>query len=87
LKATELADDTQRSELKKWYDINETYDENEKIDSVKKIFESVVVKEYTAQVIEAYRDLAISHLNACKIEKHRCAEITDLIDSLINRKH
>lgn len=87
LKAIELADDKQRSELKKWYDINDTFEENEKIDSVKKIFESVVVKEYTAQVIEAYRDLAISHLNACKIEKYRCSEITDLIDSLINRKH
>lgn len=87
LKTLELADDHQKIELTRLYDPNTPCDEDEKIDRVKKIFESVVVQEYTSQVIEAYRDLAISHLNACKIDPIRCEQITTLIDDLIVRKY
>ncbi len=87
LKALELADDHQKVELSNLYDTNTLWDENYKIERVIKIFESVVVKEYTAQVIEAYRDLAISHLKACKIELSRANEIIRFIEDLINRKH
>jgi len=87
LKSWELADDKQKDELSQLYDPNTQWDENHKIEQVKKIFVSVVVREYTAQVIEAYRDLAISHLKACKINQNRCNEIITLIDGLIVRKH
>jgi len=87
LKTLELADDLQKNELTRLYDPNTSCDEDEKIDRVKKIFESVVVQEYTSQVIEAYRDLAISHLKACKIEPIRSEQITKLIDDLIVRKY
>lgn len=87
LKTWELADDKQKEELSNLYIPNGNWEEGDKIKRVKIIFESVVVREYTTQVIEAYRDLALSHLKACKIDQTRSIEIINLIDELIVRKH
>lgn len=86
LKAIELADTNQKNTLQERYKTKEISDEQDKINTVTQIFESVLVKEYSNQVIEAYRDLAISHLQACQISTEHKESLTALVNELLFRK-
>lgn len=86
LKAHELADKKQQDTLFDLYKDVMTADEDSKINTVISIFKDVNVLEYSRQVIEAYRDLSISHLNACNITENSKTELKSLIDGLIFRK-
>lgn len=86
LKALELADDQQRTLLSQFYNNKvDTQDEQSKIDTVTNIFKDVNVQEYTRQLIEAYRDLSISHLMACEIDPESKAQLSAFINEMVNR--
>lgn len=88
LKALELADENERTTLKNFYLNNhDQYNEQEKIDRVTQIFKDVNVVEYTRQLIEAYRDLCVSHLMACHIANDQKAYLTSFINNMIFRTH
>ena len=85
LKALELADNDQKAELLKLYSDSIYLDENEKILTVKSIFESVVVREYATQLMDAYNHLGISHLEAINVDPSKKKALLDLCDILLNR--
>jgi geranylgeranyl diphosphate synthase type II len=86
IKSLELASESQKERLSELYSSKSHPDNESKINEVKSIFREVNVPEYSRQVIEAYRDLSISHLHACQISDMNKKELSDFIDSLIIRK-
>jgi geranylgeranyl diphosphate synthase, type II len=85
LKALELASDAEAQLLHELY--SSTTDEPErKIAVVSGVFQSLNVAEYAAMTIEAYRDLAISHLRACSIADNDKERLTSMLDQLVFRK-
>lgn len=86
LKAMELADPKLKNELLAWFnEVAPTEKEEEKINSVKKIFNTLVVQEWANQLKEAYRDLAISHIEPLKLKDHQKEELRSFADYLIAR--
>ena len=84
IKALELADDKQKSELISFMNDNEIEDQK-KIDDVLKIFKSTHVRVYADQLKEAYRDLAFSHLAALKIDESDRAGLKEFGQYLLDR--
>lgn len=87
LKSLDLASPTQKSQLESFYATKDNHDEEDKIIQVKKIFDDLLVKEYAIQVIEAYRDLSLSHLDACTISDENRSVIKDFVNEFIYRKY
>ena len=85
LKALELGDKKQQELLIGLYNNTLKLKAGLKIDVVLSIFSDVNVVEYSRQVIEAYRDLALSHLMECHISDQKKSELKNLIDELIFR--
>lgn len=85
LKSLELAGDKERAVLMDLYTGKTSLPDDEKISTVTAIFRSVNVLEYCRQLIEAYRDLAVSHLRATKMSEAGKSVFTDLTDQLIFR--
>ena len=86
LKSLELASDHQRSDLFALYETKVHDSEEAKIDKVKKIFSDLLVKEYAVQVIEAYRDLSLSHLDACSISLEYKSIVKEFVNQFIYRE-
>lgn len=84
LKALELSGPAQREELASLYGDTATKDA-EKIDRVLRIFDSLVVREYALQVMEAYKDLALSHLAQLHIAEDNKMGMKKLTEYLIAR--
>ncbi|MBK9733756.1 MAG: polyprenyl synthetase family protein [Saprospiraceae bacterium] len=87
LKSIELASDSQKAKLFELYSSEVGVVEQEKINAVKSIYDDVLIREYARQVIEAYRDLSISHLQACKINQSQKESISSFINDIIFRKN
>ena len=87
LKSIELASDSQKVKLIELYSSGLEVGEQEKINAVKSIYCDVLIQEYARQVIEAYRDLSISHLHACKINQSQKEAISSFINDIIFRKN
>jgi geranylgeranyl diphosphate synthase type II len=87
LKALELGSQEQKSRLLALYSGEEKLRDEEKIESVTHIFKQTLVREYTAQLIEAYRDLAISHLEAAHVQEEEKESLTLFIKQMIVREH
>ncbi|MFZ1751314.1 MAG: polyprenyl synthetase family protein [Saprospiraceae bacterium] len=87
LKSLELADTSHRDLLKNHYYSNQDIEESQKVDQVTRIFTDLNVAEYARQVIEAYRDLAVSHLNACQITESKKEAMVGFVGELIARSH
>lgn len=85
LKALELADAEENTKLKNFFSGNVAINDEDKIKEVTSIFRNVNVAEYAVQVIEAYRDLALSHLMVCNISEHGRNDLSSLINNLIFR--
>lgn len=85
LKAIELADPKLMNSLSSLYASDYQGTNEEKIAAVKKIFNTLVVKEYAIQVMEAYRDLALSHLKEAGLSDEANEELTAFADYLILR--
>jgi geranylgeranyl diphosphate synthase type II len=86
LKALELASDSQRAELQSLYSSSELPD-TQKIERVTSLFKSLVVKEYATQVMEAYKDLSISHLRQLDIPKDKQEALIDFANYLVKRSN
>jgi geranylgeranyl diphosphate synthase type II len=88
LKALELCDDHQQQTLRHLYsELNVSISDDEKITTVTQIFRKTHVEEYSKQLIEVYRDLAYSHLSACKIDENSRNQIGEYMNGLLFRKY
>lgn len=85
LKALELSSDTQKNELLHFYSSEYKGTPKQKVRAVKSIFESLVVKEYATQMMEAYFDLSISHLVETGISEEKVKELKEFASKLIYR--
>lgn len=85
LKALDLTDAEENTKLKNFFSENVTINDEDKIKEVTSIFRNVNVAEYANQVIEAYRDLALSHLMVCNISEQSRNKLSGLINNLIFR--
>lgn len=87
LKSLELASADERKTLEKLYFTDDHgYDEDDKINEVTTIFKNLYVVEHAKLVIEAYRDLAISHISACDISDVDKDFLKKMISTLIFRE-
>jgi geranylgeranyl diphosphate synthase type II len=86
LKALELADQQQQERLIHLYSQTETVSEESKIQEVTAIFRQTLVQEYTAQLVEAYRDLALSHLEAAHVLPDEKKALQSFIGQFIARE-
>jgi geranylgeranyl diphosphate synthase type II len=86
LKALELASDAQKEKLLFYYNEENQCNPAEKVTIVTKIFEELVVREYASQVMEAYRDLAISHVHSCQIEEDKKELLIRLVHDFLYRE-
>ena len=69
--------------LKSLYQNEITLEDDQKIAQVTQIFKETNVAEYTRQVIEAYRDLSISHLSACTVQEDKKTMLADFVNAMI----
>ncbi|MBK7523055.1 MAG: polyprenyl synthetase family protein [Saprospiraceae bacterium] len=86
LKSLELASDEQKSNLVRLYSGHSNMSETDKVEWVTKTFTSLLVKEYAQQVMEAYRDLAISHVHSCSIDVGKKELLISLVNDFLNRE-
>lgn len=87
IKSLELASTDQKALLEELYFTSDhTYSDEEKIQLVTDIFKDLHVSAYSKEVIDAYRDLSVSHLNACDISPEKKSELTTFINKLIMRE-
>jgi geranylgeranyl diphosphate synthase type II len=88
LKALELAVKEEREYLIDIYKFpTKIEEEQQKVSKVTKIFDNLVVREYANQLKDAYKDLAISHLNNSGISENGLQEFTLFSDYLLNRSN
>ncbi len=87
LKSMELADASQKKVLHDFYYKDPVISDEEKIIAVTQIFKDVNVEEYSRQVIEAYRDLSVSHLLACDISPSSKEWLTEFINQILYRNY
>ncbi len=87
LKSLELATEKQKEKLNKLYfDTSYIISKDDKIKEVTQIFKDVHVVEYAKQVIEAYRDLALSHLEACSADTFKKQVLAEVLEEYLVRK-
>lgn len=88
LKALELADENQKKMLMNHYFESDAQITSTSIEEIKSIFSKVNVLEYATQLMEGYKDLAISHLKAAtKEENPKLDGLIEYINLLICRDH
>jgi geranylgeranyl diphosphate synthase type II len=87
LKSLELATDEEKEKLISLYSNNQNIDDDEKIRTVKEIFNNLVIVEYARQLMEAYTDLAFSHLDAVNVDENRKENLKDIATRLMKRNH
>jgi geranylgeranyl diphosphate synthase, type II len=87
LKALELSMGEEKASLLAFYNRENSIAEEIKIKEITKIFNSLVVKEYATQVMDAYKDLSISHLKNSGLSSAGEIELSSYADYLIKRSH
>lgn len=85
LKALELADDSQKTELRRLFATSEM-DEKVKFESVKAIFDAVNVKEATEKEISRYTDLCLEDIRRINAREDGKSDLLSLIHQLQNRQ-
>lgn len=86
LKSLEQGSQDQKNLLKKLYFTSDyNYSDEEKITTVTQIFRDLHVSVYSGEIIDAYRDLAFSHLNACDLTDEIKSYLQDLVNHWIQR--
>lgn len=85
LKALELADNSQKTELQRLFTTTEM-DEKVKFDSVKAIFDAVNVKEATEKEISRYTDLCLEDIQRINAQEDGKSDLLSLIHQLQNRQ-
>ena len=84
LKALELADDTQKQQLKQLFSTTPA-DEKAKFEQVKAIFDAVNVKEATEKAIAHYTDLCLDNIDHIHADDNKKLKIRELVRKLQSR--
>ena len=85
LKALELADESQKKELKCLFSTS-NMDEKEKFNRVKAIFDAVNVKKITEEAISLYTDLCLEDIRRINTQDENKSGLLSLIHQLQNRQ-
>ena len=84
LKALEVADDTQKSELKKLYSSTQITD-NEKYTAVKNIYDALNIKEITETEIKRYTQMCLEDISKIDSTEEKKAFLLSLVKKLQKR--
>jgi len=87
LKAIELGSEDQKKQLLHYYSDNHDLSAEVKIERVTSIFKELLVREYAAQVMEAYRDLAISHVQSCNLSEEKKQVLMQFVNDYLHREY
>ena len=89
LKALELCSESEKEELYRLYqtEYSTTFENSKKIETVISIFNNSHVRVYATQLMENYRDLAFSHLDAAKIDPKFKTIFKNISEYLLVRDH
>ncbi len=88
LKALELSEGQEKSKLISLYASPTLHqEESDKINTVLQIFNNLVVKEYAGELKNAYKDLALSHLENTGLSQESKRELVNFADFLLNRTY
>lgn len=85
LKALELADESQKMELKRLFSTSDM-NEKEKFNRVKAIFDAVNVKKITEEAISLYTDLCLEDIQRINTQDENKSGLLSLIHQLQNRQ-
>ncbi|MFD2865038.1 polyprenyl synthetase family protein [Mucilaginibacter antarcticus] len=86
IKALELADATQKTELNKWIAITE-FDNQKKVEAVTGIYNAVQVKQYAETTMHQYADKAFDALEKINLPEENKQYLRDFADSLMVREY
>lgn len=86
LKSIELSSEENKSRLAELYS-STPEDEDAKVEEVKKIFKSAVADEYAKMVMEAYQQLAVSHVNSMNVDETKKKSLIEFAKFLVGRDH
>lgn len=87
LKALELGTEEQNKALQLYYSDKNGLSPEEKINKVTGIFKELVVREYASQVMEAYRDLAVSHAYSCQLSDDKKQTLLQFVNDYLYREY
>ncbi len=85
LKALELANETQLSELNKWLQA-EDFDNTEKVEAVRAIYDEIGIRELTLDKMQEYFDSGFEALEALGIDANKQQALIDFTKYLIDRE-
>ncbi|TLU97981.1 polyprenyl synthetase family protein [Dyadobacter luticola] len=85
IEALTKAEGTLKTELEKWIAL-ETFDNDEKVEAVKKIYETLGIKEFTEQKINEYFARGLASLHALKVENSRKEALLTFVQQLVERE-
>jgi len=86
IKALELADARQKQELDQWLD-REQFDHTEKVAAVTAIYNSLDVRQYAEEEMQAYADKAFEALDAINLPEEHKQYLHDFADGLLVREN
>lgn len=86
IKALELANADQKSELTKWVDI-EQFDPQQKVEAVTAIYSDVQVRQHAATTMHTYADKAFEALEKINLPEENKQYLRDFADSLMVREY
>ncbi len=85
IKALELANDAQKSTLKKWLEATE-FDNTEKVEAVKTIYEELGIQELTQKKMNYYYDKAFALLDELDAGSDGKMKLTSFLEELMKRE-
>lgn len=85
LKALELANETQLSELNKWLQA-EDFDNTEKVEAVRAIYDEIGIRKLTLDKMQEYFDSGFEELEALGIDGNKQQALIDFTKYLIDRE-
>ncbi len=86
IKALELADDQQKSELNGWLALKQ-FDHAEKVNAITTIYNSLDVRQYAEEEMQAYADKAFEALDAINLPEEHKQYLHDFADGLLVREN
>ncbi len=86
IKALELADQTQTTELNKWLSTQQT-DQKEKVSAVTALYNQLQVRQYAEEAMQTYADKAFTALDAINLPDEHKQYLRDFADGLMVREN
>jgi geranylgeranyl diphosphate synthase type II len=86
IKALELADDRQKQDLNEWLALKQ-FDHAEKVNAVTAIYNSLDIRQYAEEEMQAYADRAFEALDAINLPEEHKQYLHDFADGLLVREN